>query len=100
MTGISTIRSPGCGWKQQDFRALTLRLRDFAEKRCNGRIVSLLEGGYRPEDLEAASPRMPGRWPTPDRPDSKLFPQMARFAHAFVQNGCEHGSQWMWGVVE
>ena len=40
----------------QDFRALTLRLRDFAEKRCNGRIVSLLEGGYRPEDLEACVP--------------------------------------------
>ncbi len=52
MTGIGTIRSPGCGFEPEDFRALTLRLRDFAEKRCNGRIVSLLEGGYRPEDLE------------------------------------------------
>ena len=36
----------------EDFRALTLRFKDFAEKRCHGRIVSLLEGGYRPEDLE------------------------------------------------
>jgi acetoin utilization deacetylase AcuC-like enzyme len=42
----------GLRLEPEDFRALTLRLRDFAEKRCNGRIVSLLEGGYSPEDLE------------------------------------------------
>jgi len=42
----------GLRLESHDFRALTLRLRDFAEKRCRGRIVSLLEGGYRPEDLE------------------------------------------------
>jgi acetoin utilization deacetylase AcuC-like enzyme len=44
----------GLRLEAEDFRALTLRLRDFAEKRCGGRIVSLLEGGYRPEDLEAS----------------------------------------------
>ena len=44
----------GLRLERQDFRALTLRLRDFAERRCSGRIVSLLEGGYRPEDLEAS----------------------------------------------
>ena len=37
-----------------DFRELTLRLMDLAARRCNGRIVSLLEGGYRPEDLAAS----------------------------------------------
>ncbi|ARN83606.1 acetoin utilization protein [Methylocystis bryophila] len=42
----------GLRLEPQDFRALTLRLRDFAERRCQGRIVSLLEGGYLPEDLE------------------------------------------------
>ncbi|MFY9656678.1 MAG: histone deacetylase family protein [Methylocystis sp.] len=42
----------GLRLEEQDFRALTLRLRNFAEQSCNGRIVSLLEGGYRPEDLE------------------------------------------------
>jgi acetoin utilization deacetylase AcuC-like enzyme len=42
----------GLRLEAEDFRALTLRLRDFAERRCGGRIVSLLEGGYRPEDLE------------------------------------------------
>ncbi len=44
----------GLQLERQDFRTLTLRLRDFAERRCQGRIVSLLEGGYRPEDLEAS----------------------------------------------
>ena len=42
----------GLRLEAEDFRALTLRFRDFAERRCGGRIVSLLEGGYRPEDLE------------------------------------------------
>ncbi len=44
----------GLRLEAEDFRALTLRLRDFAERRCGGRIVSLLEGGYRPQDLEAS----------------------------------------------
>jgi acetoin utilization deacetylase AcuC-like enzyme len=44
----------GLRLEAEDFRALTLRVRDFAERRSNGRIVSLLEGGYRPEDLEAS----------------------------------------------
>ncbi|MBI1980410.1 MAG: histone deacetylase family protein [Methylocystis sp.] len=34
-----------------DFRDVTLRVMEIAARRCNGRIVSLLEGGYRPEDL-------------------------------------------------
>ncbi|MFO1101615.1 MAG: histone deacetylase family protein [Methylocystis sp.] len=34
-----------------DFRYVTLRVMEIAARRCNGRIVSLLEGGYRPEDL-------------------------------------------------
>jgi len=38
----------------EDFRALTLRLREFAVRRCGDRVVSLLEGGYRAEDLEAS----------------------------------------------
>ncbi len=42
----------GLRLEAEDFRTLTLRLGDFAEARCGGRIVSLLEGGYRPEDLE------------------------------------------------
>ncbi|MGD9539743.1 histone deacetylase family protein [Methylocystis sp.] len=34
-----------------DFREVTLRVMEIAARRCSGRIVSLLEGGYRPEDL-------------------------------------------------
>jgi acetoin utilization deacetylase AcuC-like enzyme len=34
-----------------DFRDVTLRVMEIAARRCKGRIVSLLEGGYRPEDL-------------------------------------------------
>jgi len=44
----------GLRLEAEDFRALTLRLKDFAERHCSGHIVSLLEGGYRPEDLEAS----------------------------------------------
>ncbi len=44
----------GLRLEAEDFRALTLRLRELAERRCRGRIVSLLEGGYRPDDLEAS----------------------------------------------
>ena len=35
----------------KDFRDVTLRVMEIAARRCNGRIVSLLEGGYAPEDL-------------------------------------------------
>lgn len=34
-----------------DFREVTLRVMEVAARRCDGRIVSVLEGGYRPEDL-------------------------------------------------
>jgi acetoin utilization deacetylase AcuC-like enzyme len=37
----------------RDFAELTLRLMEIAARRSGGRIVSLLEGGYRPEDLAA-----------------------------------------------
>jgi acetoin utilization deacetylase AcuC-like enzyme len=35
----------------EDFRDVTLRVMEIAARRCKERIVSLLEGGYRPEDL-------------------------------------------------
>ena len=34
-----------------DFRDVTLRVLEIAARRCKGRVISLLEGGYRPEDL-------------------------------------------------
>jgi len=34
-----------------DFRDVTLRVMEIAARRCEGRIISLLEGGYRPQDL-------------------------------------------------
>ncbi len=40
---------------EEDFREATLRLMEIAARRCNGRIVSLLEGGYRPEDLASSA---------------------------------------------
>jgi acetoin utilization deacetylase AcuC-like enzyme len=36
---------------EADFREVTLRIMEIAARRCDGRIVSLLEGGYQPEDL-------------------------------------------------
>lgn len=36
---------------EEDFRDVTLRVREIADRRCEGRIVSLLEGGYDPHDL-------------------------------------------------
>ncbi|HVY50335.1 MAG TPA: histone deacetylase family protein [Devosia sp.] len=33
-------------WRPDDFGWVTLRLMEVAERRCGGRIVSLLEGGY------------------------------------------------------
>lgn len=39
---------------EEDFREATLRIMEIAARRCDGRIVSLLEGGYRPPDLAAS----------------------------------------------
>jgi acetoin utilization deacetylase AcuC-like enzyme len=33
-------------WKPEDFEWVTGRLAEIAERRCGGRIVSMLEGGY------------------------------------------------------
>ncbi|MBG0795325.1 histone deacetylase family protein [Methylocystis sp. H62] len=41
----------GLRFVDEDFRDVTLRVMEIAARRCKGRIVSLLEGGYRPEDL-------------------------------------------------
>ncbi|MBI5312609.1 MAG: histone deacetylase family protein [Methylocystis sp.] len=41
----------GLRFVAEDFRDVTLRVMEIAARRCKGRIVSLLEGGYRPEDL-------------------------------------------------
>jgi acetoin utilization deacetylase AcuC-like enzyme len=43
----------GLRFVTEDFRDVTLRVMEAAARRCEGRIVSLLEGGYRPEDLSA-----------------------------------------------
>ncbi|MEF3366494.1 histone deacetylase family protein [Methylocystis sp. 9N] len=41
----------GLRFLEEDFRDVTLRVMEVAARRCGGRIVSLLEGGYRPDDL-------------------------------------------------
>jgi acetoin utilization deacetylase AcuC-like enzyme len=33
-------------WRPEDFAWVTLKLREVADRRCGGRIVSMLEGGY------------------------------------------------------
>ena len=38
---------------ESDFAEVTLRIMEIAARRCGGRVVSLLEGGYRPDDLAA-----------------------------------------------
>lgn len=43
----------GLRLQRQHFAELTLRLAEIAARRSGGRIVSLLEGGYRPDDLAA-----------------------------------------------
>ncbi|WP_159729990.1 histone deacetylase family protein [Methylosinus sp. Ce-a6] len=43
----------GLRLQRQHFAELTLRLAEIAARRTDGRIVSLLEGGYRPDDLAA-----------------------------------------------
>jgi len=39
---------------EEDFRDATLRVMEIAARRCKGRIVSLLEGGYAPSDLASS----------------------------------------------
>jgi acetoin utilization deacetylase AcuC-like enzyme len=39
---------------EDDFREATLRIMEIAARRCEGRVVSLLEGGYNPADLAAS----------------------------------------------
>ncbi|QGM45533.1 histone deacetylase family protein [Methylocystis heyeri] len=39
---------------EADFYEVTLRIMEIAARRCGGRVVSLLEGGYRPDDLAAS----------------------------------------------
>jgi acetoin utilization deacetylase AcuC-like enzyme len=41
----------GLRLKEEDFRDATLRIMEIAARLCGGRIVSLLEGGYAPQDL-------------------------------------------------
>jgi acetoin utilization deacetylase AcuC-like enzyme len=41
----------GLRFVEEDFREVTLRVMEIAARRCLSRIVSLLEGGYTPEDL-------------------------------------------------
>ncbi len=50
------LHDPLCGLRllAEDFADITLRIIEVAARRCGGRIVSLLEGGYRPEDLSAS----------------------------------------------
>ena len=36
----------GLNWRPEDFAWLTRRLMDVADEVCDGRIVSMLEGGY------------------------------------------------------
>ena len=43
----------GLHFVSEDFRDVTFRVMEIAARRCNGRIVSLLEGGYNPPDLAA-----------------------------------------------
>jgi acetoin utilization deacetylase AcuC-like enzyme len=45
----------GLRFVEEDFRDVTLRVMEVAARRCGGRIVSLLEGGYAPADLAACA---------------------------------------------
>jgi acetoin utilization deacetylase AcuC-like enzyme len=42
-------------WQAEDFTWTTNQLLDFAEERCGGRLVSLLEGGYDRQGLAAGA---------------------------------------------
>jgi acetoin utilization deacetylase AcuC-like enzyme len=44
----------GLRFVEADFRDATLRIMDIAARRCGGRIVSVLEGGYNPLDLASS----------------------------------------------
>lgn len=39
---------------EEDFRQVTLRIMEIAQRRCHNRIVSLLEGGYAPQGLASS----------------------------------------------
>jgi len=47
------LRDPLGGLRllESDFADATLRIMEIAARRCGGRVVSLLEGGYRPDNL-------------------------------------------------
>jgi acetoin utilization deacetylase AcuC-like enzyme len=45
----------GLRFVEEDFHDVTLRVMEIAARRCRGRIVSLLEGGYAPDDLAASA---------------------------------------------
>ncbi|CAJ0875486.1 Histone deacetylase-like amidohydrolase [freshwater sediment metagenome] len=45
----------GLRFVEEDFRDVTLRVMEIAARRCDGRIVSLLEGGYVASDLAASA---------------------------------------------
>ena len=51
------IRDPlgGLRFVDEDFRDVTLRVMEIAARRCRNRIVSLLEGGYAPDDLATSA---------------------------------------------
>jgi acetoin utilization deacetylase AcuC-like enzyme len=44
----------GLRFVEADFRDATLRVMEIAARRCGGRIVSVLEGGYNPPDLASS----------------------------------------------
>jgi acetoin utilization deacetylase AcuC-like enzyme len=44
----------GLRFLEEDYRDATLRVMEIAARRCGGRIVSLLEGGYNPPDLASS----------------------------------------------
>ena len=46
--------------REQDFADVTKRLLDIADRRCRGRVVSFLEGGYDIEALAALGGRPRG----------------------------------------
>ena len=43
---IATIRSAASSLTEDDFAWATLKLMDMADKHADGRVVSVLEGGY------------------------------------------------------
>ncbi len=45
----------GLRFVAEDFRDVTLRVMETATRRCGGRVVSVLEGGYAPDKLAASA---------------------------------------------